>query len=200
MLPDVTIADAVHDTKAAVRWMRAEGKRYGIQTDAIGAIGGSAGGHLVALLATSYKVSKLEGSGGHNGVSSRLQAVVPMAPVVDFMTMSQARQESGGGAVRTIFGNDAEMARLLSPVTHLDRDSAPMLLMHSNGDKTVPIAQSQEMLERCRKAGVPAEMVTIDGAPHGFWNLPQWSAETIEKSARFFHSVLDRQGASAGGQ
>src|SRR5438045_5770546 len=64
VLPDVTIGDAVNDTKAAVRWMRAEGKNYGIQPDAIGAIGGSAGGHLVALLATSYKVSKLEVSGG----------------------------------------------------------------------------------------------------------------------------------------
>jgi arylsulfatase A len=200
VLPDVTMADAVNDTKAAVRWMRAEGKRYGIQTDVIGALGGSAGGHLVALLATSYKVSRLEGSGGHAGFSSRIQAVVPMAPVVDFVTMSQARQESGGGAVRTIFENDAEMARLLSPVTHLDRDSAPMLLMHGNADKTVPIAQSQEMLERCKKAGVPAEMVTIDGAPHGFWNMPQWSAETIEKSARFFHAMLDRRSAGAGGQ
>ena len=95
VLPDVTIADAVNDTKAAVRWMRAEGKHYGIQTDAIGAIGGSAGGHLVALLATSYKVSKLEGNGGHAGVSSRIQAVVPMAPVVDFMTMSQGAPAIG---------------------------------------------------------------------------------------------------------
>jgi acetyl esterase/lipase len=192
VLPDVTIRDAVNDTKAAVRWVRAEGKRYGIRTDALGAIGGSAGGHLVALLGTSSKVAALEGSGGNTGVSSRVQAVVAMAPVVDFVAMSKARQESGGGAVRSIFGEDISTAKLLSPVMHLDKDSAPMLLIHSNADKTVPFAQSQEMLEHAKKAGVPAELVTIEGAPHAFWNAPQWSADTVERSAKFFHSVLDR--------
>src|SRR5581483_3851218 len=179
----VTILDAVNDTKAAVRWMRAEGKRYGIQTDAIGAIGGSAGGHLVALLATSSKVAKLEGNGGHEGVSSRIQASVPMAPVVDFMAFDRNRQAKGGDAAQSRFGPDIEVAKLLSPVTHIDGDSAPILLIHGGGDKTVPIAQSHEMLDRYKKAGLSAEMVTIEGAPHAFWNMPQLSGETIEKSA-----------------
>jgi len=196
VLPQVTILDAVNDTKAAVRWMRAEGKRYGIQTDAIGAIGGSAGGHLVALLATSSKVAKLEGNGGHEGVSSRIQASVPMAPVVDFMAFDRNRQAKGGDAAQSRFGPDIEVAKLLSPVTHIDGDSAPILLIHGGGDKTVPIAQSHEMLDRYKKAGLSAEMVTIEGAPHAFWNMPQWSGETIEKSAQFFHSVLDRVSAS----
>jgi dipeptidyl aminopeptidase/acylaminoacyl peptidase len=133
-------------------------------------------------------------------VSSRIQAVVPMAPVVDFMALAKVREEKGGDAARSIFGRDVETAKMLSPVTYIDGDSAPMLLMHSNADKTVPYAQSQEMLERCKKAGVPADMVTIDGAPHGFWNMPQWSGETIEKSARFFHSALDHLGGGAGGR
>lgn len=192
VVPDVKVTDCVNDTKAAVRWMRAEGKQYGIQTDAIGAIGGSAGGHLVALLATSYKISKLEGNGGHPEVSSRIQAVVPMAPVVDF---SSFRQQKQGGGAGQILAGDPGLIELLSPVTHLDGDAAPMLLIHSDGDKTVPIAQSEEMLARCRKAGVAAGMVTINGAPHAFWNLPQWSGETIEQSAKFFHAVLDPRAA-----
>jgi acetyl esterase/lipase len=196
VLPDVKINDCVKDTKAAVRWMRAEGKRYGIQADAIGAIGGSAGGHLVALLATSSKVSKLEGDGGHAGVSSRIQASVPMAPVVDFTSFAQKRGDAGGASA--MFGNEPEMVKVLSPVTHIDRDSAPILLIHGSEDKTVPITQSQEMLERYKKAGLSADLVTIDGAPHSFWNMPQWSAETIDKSAQFFHSVLDRIGGGAG--
>ena len=194
VLPDATMMDAVHDTKAAVRWMRAEGGRYGIDPDAIGAIGGSAGGHLVALLGTSYKEPMLEGNGGHAGVSSRVQAVAPMAPVVDFASMAN-RPELGSGAVLKIFSEHREWAKRLSPVTYLDRDSAPMLLIHSNADKSVPYAQSLEMMERSKQAGVRAELVTIDGAPHPFWNLPKWSGDTIQKSARFFHSTLDRVAA-----
>jgi acetyl esterase/lipase len=184
VMPEFTIMDAVNDAKAAVRWMRAEGKGFGIRTDAIGAIGGSAGDHLVALLATSFKAAALEGNGGHEGVSSRLQAVVAMAPVVDFAVMPKA--------VNGIFAGRAELAKQLSPDTYLDKDAAPFLLIHSNADKTVPIAQSAEMLDRCKKLGVPAELVTIDGAPHAFWNMPQWATETIDRSGRFFHSVLDR--------
>lgn len=129
----------------AVRWMRAEGKRYGVATDSIGVIGGSAGGHLVTLLGTSYKEARLEGDGGHAGIFSRVQAVVAMAPVVAFA---------------------------------------------SDADKSVLIAQSQEMVERCQNAGVRASLSTFKGAPHGFWNNAKWFPETIEQSAAFFHEIL----------
>jgi len=123
-------------------------------------------------------------------VSSRVQAVVAMAPVVDFIFFAKTREANGnGGGARTIIGDDMQLAKLLSPVAHLDRDSAPVLLIHSNADRTVPFAQSQEMLEGAQKVGVKADLVTIEGAPHAFWNMPQWSAETVERSARF-HAVL----------
>ncbi len=192
VLPDVKFPEPVYDTKAAVRWMRAEGKRYGIATGAIGAIGGSAGGHLVALLGASHKVRALEGAGGHADVSSRVQAVVAMAPVVDFASFAKVRQrgsDPAGGA----FAERPELIELLSPVTHLDRDAAPILLIHSNADRTVPFSQSEEMLERAKQVGVRAELITIEGAPHGFWNQAKWAADTLENSARFFHSVLDAQ-------
>lgn len=128
VLPDVQFPDPVYDTKAAVRWMRAGGKNYGVKTDAIGAIGGSAGGHLVALLGTSYQNASLEGGGGHTGVSSRVQAVVA------------------------------------APVTYISKDSAPILFLHGDMDKTVPIAQSKEMLELCQKKGVRASLITVQGA------------------------------------
>ena len=194
VLPEVQFPDPVYDTKAAVRWMRAEGKRWGISPDAIGVIGGSAGGHLVALLGTSYKVESLEGNGGHAGVSSRVQAVVAMAPVVDFASMDQARP-GAAGMVKTFFREKPELASLLTPVTYVDKDSAPILLIHGDGDKLVPLQQSQEMLERCRKAGVAASLITVEGAPHGFWMQPQWAATTVKESAEFFHSVLDRLAA-----
>ncbi len=190
MIPEVKPPDPVYDSKAAVRWMRASGAAYGIRPDSIGAIGGSAGGQMVALLGTSYKESALEGSGGHAGVSSRVQAVVAMAPVADFLSID-SQSKGGDQVVRTVFDANRELAKELSPVTHPDRDSAPILLIHSKSDKTVPYAQSLEMLERCRKAGVSAELVTIEDAPHAFWNGEKWFGDVIEKSAEFSHAMLD---------
>ena len=190
VIPEVKPPDPVHDSKAAVRWMRAEGGAYGIRPDTIGAIGGSAGGQMAALLATSYKVAALEGSGGHAGVSSRVQAVVAMAPVADFLSID-SQSKRGDQVVQSVFGGNRDLAKQLSPVTHLDRDSAPILLIHSKADSTVPYAQSEEMLEHCRKTGVSAELVTIEGAPHAFWNGEKWFGDVIDKSAEFFHAMLD---------
>ena len=69
---------AIQDCKAAVRFLRANAKEYGIDSSNIGAIGLSAGGHLTALLATSSGVKELEGEGGNSNFSSAIQAAVPM--------------------------------------------------------------------------------------------------------------------------
>ena len=179
----------VNDCKAAVRWMRAEGNRYGIRPDAIGAIGGSAGGHLAALLGTSYKAADLEGDGGHAGVSSRVQAVVAMAPVFDFHTLAGVK-EQGGDVPRVLFANDEKQIKLYSPATYVDLDSAPVLLMQSKIDETVPFQQSLDMLAAAKKAGVRAELWSLTEAPHFFWNIEKWFPETIDRAATFFNSVF----------
>ncbi|MCR9119664.1 MAG: alpha/beta hydrolase, partial [bacterium] len=76
----------IHDCKVAVRFLRANAKKYGIAPGRLGAIGHSAGGHLAALLATSAGVQELEGEGGNAEVSSAIQAVVPMGGQTDFLS------------------------------------------------------------------------------------------------------------------
>lgn len=181
----------VNDCKAAVRWMRAEGTRYGIRTNTIGAIGGSAGGHLAALLGTSYKAANLEGEGGHPGISSRVQAVVAMAPVFDFRTLAGVK-EKGGEVPRVLFANDQKQIKRFSPATYLDADSAPVLLMQSKIDNTVPFQQSLDMLASAKKANVRAELWALTDSPHFFWNIEKWFPETIDRAANFFNSVFDQ--------
>ena len=77
---------AIHDCKAAVRFLRANAKEYGIDAEQIGAIGLSAGGHLTALLATSAGVAELEGEGGNAEFSSAIQAAVPMGAQTDLLS------------------------------------------------------------------------------------------------------------------
>ena len=92
MTPDYRTAPAhrfpaqLEDCKAAVRWLRANADKYKVNPDRIGAVGFSAGGHLVCMLGTTRKPDGLEGSGGNPDRSSRVQAVVsstasPTSPV-----------------------------------------------------------------------------------------------------------------------
>ena len=176
--PEVEILGCVQDCKAAVRWVRANAGRYSINPDRFGAIGGSAGGHLVAMLGTSYQAEKLEGAGGNPGVSSRVQAVVAMAAVTDFNAFS-GRQEL-----------DKETAALISPVTYVDKDSAPLLLLHGDGDKLVPLKQSEILLAKYKEAAAPAELFTFKGAGHGFWTQDPAFTETMDRAVTFFREKL----------
>ena len=178
LLPEVEFPAPIVDCKAAVRWVRANAAQHGLDPDRIGAIGGSAGGHLVAMLATSHSESKLEGDGGNSGVSSRVQAVVAMATPAD-MTRSAARHNL-----------DKDVAALISPVTHVSKESAPILLLHGTRDNTVPMLQSELLLEKYKQAGVPASLVKIQDANHAFWNGEQWFGDTMKQAVDFFRTEL----------
>ena len=181
---------AVHDTKAAVRWLRANASRYGVDPQAIGAIGCSAGGHLVALLGTSHYEKELEGVGGNPGASSRVQAVVAMAPVTDLLTASSDR------AVEAFIGQplteQAEKWKAASPVVYVNQESAPILLIHSRTDKAVPHEQSVKLQARYKEVGMHAELVTIADAPHAFWNSTRWFHENMEQTVAFFRRTLQK--------
>jgi pectinesterase len=178
LLPEAKFPEPIQDCKAAVRWVRANARQYGIDPDRIGAIGGSAGAHLAAMLATSHKVAELEGDGGSAGVSSRVQAVVAMATPADMTRFAQRA------------GRPEDLAALISPITHVDGDSAPILLIHSDADRTVPYEQSVALQKKYEEAGVRAELVTIADAPHAFWNLQRWFDEAMPRAVGFYRETL----------
>jgi len=116
-LPAVKIIDCVHDCKAAVRWVRANAAKYGIDAKRIGALGASAGAHLVALLATTANLPELEGNGGNPGISSEIQAAVGIAtPVFNPKRTDWIRKE---------LGISVDELKLISPYEHVSTQSAP---------------------------------------------------------------------------
>ena len=181
---------AVEDTKAAVRWLRANASRYGVDPDQIGAIGGSAGGHLVALLATSHYVKELEGAGGNAGVSSRVQAVVAMAPVTDFRAISSDR--AAEAFIGQPLKEQTEKWKAASPIVYVNQEAAPILLIHSLIDKSVPHEQSLILQARYKEVGRYAELVTINDADHAFWNSTRWFQEYMDQSVGFFRRILQK--------
>jgi len=165
----------IHDVKAAVRFLRGNAERYGLDPGRFGAWGSSAGGHLAALLGTSCGCPELEGElGEHLDEFSCVQAVCDYYGPTDFISLIEQRAASArrrpmpedlllGGPVE----EHVELARLASPVTHIDRTDPPFLIMHGSDDATVPVGQSIDFDERLRAAGVDSTLIVVDGAGHG---------------------------------
>ena len=165
----------IHDCKSAIRWVRANAEKYGMDADRIGVWGSSAGGHLVALLGTSGEVDELEGEGGNLEQSSRVQAVCDFFGPTDFLSILEAGGDVGEtdiSPVTTLLGGpveeNKEKAAQASPVTHVSKDDPPFLIMHGDRDRVVPLEQSKVLHEALKKAGVESTFHVVEGAGHGF--------------------------------
>lgn len=165
----------IHDCKAAIRWLRANAGKFGIDPDRIGVWGSSAGGHLVNLLGTTGDVKELEGDCGTPGVSSRVQAVASSCGPTDFLAERRIQGGREPSSVSLLLGGPVDemkaAARQASPINHVTPDDAPFLLVHGTEDPTVPFQQSELFLEALRKAGVDATLVRVEGGGHGSGGL-----------------------------
>ncbi|MHC4341460.1 MAG: alpha/beta hydrolase fold domain-containing protein [Planctomycetota bacterium] len=157
LAPAARFPAQIHDCKAAIRWLRANAERYGIDRKHIGAWGSSAGGHLAALLGTSG--GTLEGEGGHTEESSRVQAVV------DFCGPADLRLLLRGAAVSALLG-DKKKAVAASPVVHVSRDDPPFFIVHGAKDPLVPVRQARLLHAALRKQGVNSYLHVIEEAGH----------------------------------
>ncbi len=202
-LTDVAIFPAqIEDCKCAIRWMRAHAKEYNADPIRIGVWGGSAGGHLVALLGTSGGAKDLEGKGGYPKESSKVQAVCDWFGPTDFLKIAEDARKAGMtedqiaklGATDPIsllvggkFWEKPDVCRKASPITYVSKDDPPFLIMHGDQDPLVPLSQSQVFYDALKKVGVDATLKILEGAGHGFgpkYNADKPVVEFFEKHLR----------------
>lgn len=167
----------VHDCKAAVRWVRANATRFGLDRDRIAAWGASAGGNLAAMLGTSDGVRVLEGSGGNAQQASNVHAVVDFYGPTDFLQMDahtpdgtmnhdapdSPESEYIGAPIQE---SKAQVARA-NPISYVKAGAPPFLILHGDADLLVPVHQSELLYLALRSAGVDVTFHKIAGAGHG---------------------------------
>ena len=158
----VTWPQNLHDCKTAVRWLRANAERLNIDPEHIGAIGGSAGGHLAAMLAITGPELDPPGTG-----SCRIQCSVDLyGPVLWF-------QQRDLAMFRKSRSEAPELYKQANPLTHVDKSDPPLLILHGTADTTVPVADSEALAAAMKTAGAPHELVIIPDAPHTFHLQPK---------------------------
>jgi acetyl esterase/lipase len=188
--PTSRFPQPLEDVKSAVRFLRANAARFGVDPERIGIMGGSAGGYLAAFAAATSG-SKAFDAGENLGVSSAVRCAVDLYGVSDparigddFSDEVKAGHRSAGATEAlwvngsVVFGGkdggiqaDPEAARKANPVAYVTEKSAPMLLMHGTADTVVSPSQSDLMYQALRSKGVDAERVLVPGAKHGgeYW-------------------------------
>jgi acetyl esterase/lipase len=171
----------IQDCQAAIRWLRAKAASYSIDPKQVGVIGGSAGGHLSALVATAGGTGAFPPIGGNEDQSDRVQAVCDIYGPADFTTVVQQAAEDRN--VKNIFQFNSpkdpyssligaplettEKSRAVSPVTYISEDDPPVLILHGTHDALVPYAQSVQFAGALKAKGVPVWLQTLPGGGHG---------------------------------
>jgi acetyl esterase/lipase len=164
----------LQDARAALRFLKFNAVKYGIDTSRVGVWGGSAGGHLAALTALSCGVTTFDPAPAEAG-SECVQAAVTWYGVFDFAPMlaRSAASPSLGAAENALLRctpvTCTEAAiKAVSPITYIDAKDPPFLLIHGETDAVVPVAQSRDAEARMKAVGMSVESLYVAGAGHSW--------------------------------
>lgn len=189
----------VNDVSAAVRWLRTHGAAVGVRADAVGVIGESAGGHLSAFLGLGSVDPRITGTDGVADASSRVDAAVAWYPPTDLGRMDEqatvpgADQHGGAGSpesrlIGAAVAEHPDRAAFASPITHVTDAAAPLLLIHGERDRAVPVGQSIALAAALEAVGADVTLEVVPGADHVFAGVDR--APIIARSVAFLAAHL----------
>ena len=193
---------AIEDCKLAIRWLRAHAEAYGVDKSRIGVAGGSAGGHLAAMLAVTDDEHGLNGIGGYAEESSTVQAAASVSGPTDLqINLCASQQESRYKMVSDFLGcplsENMALARCASPISYIRRDLPPTLFVHCKDDLSIDAEQSIRMADALKRAGAPTQLLLLEGTNHG--SDMARTEPVLTELRKFFRQVLQSEVPRLGG-
>lgn len=182
---------AIIDCNLATAFVRNNAEKYGIDPNRIGAVGGSAGGHLVGLMAAAGHVDAFRST------DIKLQAAVVMAgpmelatgPVAQKSRENPAESNSNKWLGKTV-DEAPDLYRLASPISHVSKNTPPMLFMTGEHDQPQRNVATRDLL---RKAGVDAQIAVYRFGRHGCWNQHPWFSVMVDDIDAFLSEKLKKE-------
>jgi acetyl esterase/lipase len=177
--PKFAIPEITQDIHRAVRFVRHNAAKYGVNPNKFGITGGSAGGHLSLTMGTQGGPGKTDAKDPVDRESSAVQAVACFFPPTDFLNYGQPGEDAVGvGTLKDFkpaFGPRADtpesrqaLGKEISPIYFVSSNMPPTLIIHGDADKLVPIQQAESFVKHAREAGATAKLIVKEGKAHGW--------------------------------
>ena len=180
---------AIQDTKCAVRFLRANAEKYGINPDRIGAVGSSAGAHLAACLATTgnKRIKTWENSGGYTNFDSNIHAAVLFNGEFDLPGWWDYRHHNDFmlDFMGKSFEKVPEIYKEASPLFHIDNQTCPCLLVHGEKDNIAPLKQSVDFYQRLTAAGGKADLIRVPEAGHAWFYDEPYNSQCLQYTREY---------------
>lgn len=180
--PKFTVPEIEQDIHRAVRFVRHNATKYGVDPNKLGITGGSAGGHLSLTMAVKGIKGKESARDEVDRESSAIQCVACFFPPTDFLNYGQPGEDAVGVGIlkdfKPAFGPRSETAesrkelgKEISPIYFISSNTPPILIIHGDADKLVPIQQAESFVKRCQETGVTARLIVREGKQHGWADM-----------------------------
>ena len=180
--PKFNVTEIVPDIHRAVRFIRSNARKWGVNPDHLGISGASAGGHLSLTMGTKGGPGSADAKDPIDRESSAVQAVACFFPPTDFLNYGTPGEDAVGIGIlkdfKAGFGPRCEtsegrqsLGKEVSPIYFITAHLPPTLIIHGDADKLVPLQQAQSFIERANEAGATARLIVKPGAAHGWQGM-----------------------------
>jgi acetyl esterase/lipase len=186
---------AIHDARAAVRWVRTHAAQYYLDPGRIALAGGSAGGQIASLAGVTGHLDQFDPQAASSKVKSNVRAIVNIDGLSDFTSELALKYEddpkknpsAAGAWFGGRYAEKTALWREASPIQYVRAGMPPILFIGSGQPRFS--AGRDEMVAKMNAAGVPNQVTVLEDTPHSFWMFDPWLQPTVDATVEF----LDRE-------